>query len=168
MLKNIIPWKKKGNELKNYGEGDVFADFHRRMNELFDDFFEEKSAGFSLPSLWKNEDRWFKTPEVDVSENEKEIRVEADLPGLDEKDIRVNLDGGRLIIEGEKCEEKQDKKYHVSERRCGKFQRVIPLPEDQVDRDKIKAELKKGVLKITLPKIPGRESARKHIQITKG
>ncbi|MBN2143445.1 MAG: Hsp20/alpha crystallin family protein [Candidatus Aureabacteria bacterium] len=170
MLKNILPWKRKENQLKRYQDGDIFSDFHRRFNELFDQFFDETGKGFQMPSLWKEEDNWFQTPDIDVSENSCELKVEANLPGLDEKDIQVNLDGDRLIIKAEKCEEKEDKdsKYHLSERRCGKFQRVIPIREDVVDRDKIKAELKKGVLRITLPKLPGRETQTKKIAISAG
>jgi HSP20 family protein len=168
MLKHLLPWKNKKKELKSYKDGDIFSDFHRQFNALFDPFFDETRSGFGLPSLGKKENSWFQTPAVDFSENNKEIKVEANLPGLDEKDIKINLDGDRLIIEGEKSEEKEDKekKYFVAERRIGKFQRIIPVPEGRVDKDKLKAELKKGVLKITLPKIPGKEQSGKKIQIT--
>lgn len=170
MLKDIISWGKKKNEVKKYGRDDLFSDFHKRYNDLFDNFFDDYESDWSLPSLWKRESSWFKTPEVDLSENNKEIKVIADLPGLDEKDIKVNLDGDMLIIEASRCEEKEDKnkKYYISERRCGNFQRVIPIRKDIVDKDNIKASLKKGVLKVTLPKIPEKDTQTKKIEITKG
>ncbi len=168
MLKDIIPFRKKKNELKKHQESDLFSDFHKQFNNLFENFFNNHDESFGLPSIWKNEKSWSQTPEIDISENNKEIKVEANLPGLDENNIKVNLDGDKLIIEAEHCEEKEDKnkEYYVSERRFGKFQRVIPLREDIVDKDNIKASLKKGVLKVTLPKIPGKGTHTKKIEIT--
>lgn len=93
-------------------------------------------------------------PKVNVSENEKEIKVSAEIPGVDEKDIKVDLDESVLTIQGEKKdehEEEGDNWYRV-ERSSGSFQRVIPLPSD-VDGEKTKATFKKGVLTIKLPKI---------------
>lgn len=121
-----------------------------KMDNLFDDFFKD----FHELSPWSSE---FKNsnflPSIDVSENEKEIQINAELPGLTEKDIEVNLQDNVLILKGEKKqeEEKKDKNYHHIERRYGSFYRSIPINEE-VDTDKIKANFKNGVLNILIPK----------------
>jgi HSP20 family protein len=90
---------------------------------------------------------------VDVAEMEDEIKVSAELPGLDNEDIDVSLSDDVLTISGEKKEEKEEKgkNYYRSERSYGAFRRDIPLPS-QVDADKVDAVFQKGVLTITLPK----------------
>jgi HSP20 family protein len=128
-----------------------FGAFQREMNKLFDNFF----GGFEL-SPWAPVDRRLAaafTPYVDVSETDKEIRVSAELPGMDEKDIDVSLTRDTLTIKGEKKEEKEDKgkDYYKMERSYGSFTRSVPLPVE-VDTDKVHATFKKGVLEITLPK----------------
>jgi len=128
-----------------------FASFQREMNQLFDNFF----GGFSL-SPWAPLERGMAqtfTPRVDVSETDKEIKVSAELPGMEEKDIDVSLTRDALTIKGEKKEEKEEKgkDYYRMERSYGSFTRSIPLPIE-VDTDKVEATFKKGVLDITLPK----------------
>jgi HSP20 family protein len=105
-------------------------------------------------------------PQVDVNEDEKQIKVTAELPGMDEKDIDVALSGNSLTIKGEKQEETEDKgrNYYRSERRYGSFHRVIPLSAE-VDQDKAKADFKNGVLRITLPKTGEARKRRKKIDV---
>lgn len=114
----------------------------------------------------RRESSWSITPAVDISENEKEYEITAELPGLDEKDIEVALANGGLTIKGEKQEEKEEKKkdYYLHERHFGSFQRYFPLPED-VDGDKIEARFKKGVLIVTLPKKPEAQKQVKKIAV---
>src|ERR1041384_362722 len=105
-------------------------------------------------------------PEIDVKETDKEIRVTAELPGMEQKDIEVTFIDGGLTIKGEKREEQEEEKgdwYH-SERRWGAFERMIPLPAD-IDLNKAKAWFKKGVLKVTLPKSEQARSNRKTIPV---
>jgi HSP20 family protein len=121
------------------------------MNRLFDDFF----GGFSL-SPWAPLERGVPqvfTPRVDVSETDTEIKVSAELPGMEEKDIDVSLTRDTLTIKGEKKEESEEKgkDYYRMERSYGSFTRSIPLPVE-VNTDKVEATFKKGVLDITLPK----------------
>jgi HSP20 family protein len=101
-----------------------------------------------------------------VKETDAEYQVTAELPGLDEKDVKVELHGATLVLEGEKKEEHEEKKsgYVWSERRYGSFRRDIPLPEE-VDREKIKAAFKKGVLTVTLPKTPAARKTRRKIDV---
>ncbi|HTW87015.1 MAG TPA: Hsp20/alpha crystallin family protein [Candidatus Binataceae bacterium] len=88
-----------------------------------------------------------------MTEDAKGFTITAELPGLEEKNVDVNVSGDMLTIKGEKRYEKDesDKNRYMSERAYGSFQRSFALP-DGVDRDKIAANLSKGVLTITLPK----------------
>jgi len=105
-------------------------------------------------------------PSVDVHENDKEIVIEAELPGIEEKDIDVTMQNHVLTIKGEKKivtkEDKDD--YHMMERRYGSFQRSMRLP-DTVDEDNVAAKFDKGVLTVTLTKLPGEESKTRKIDI---
>ena len=90
-------------------------------------------------------------PSVDVTETDKEIEIAAELPGLEEKDVRINLSDNLLTIRGEKKAEKEqkDKNYRIVERSYGSFERTLELPEG-INAEAIKANISKGVLKVTL------------------
>jgi len=94
-------------------------------------------------------------PAVDVRETEAEYLMEVELPGLSEKDIEVKLDNSLLTISSKKEEKKEEKKngYLMRERRTASFCRSFVLPEE-VDREKIGAEFKNGVLQLSFPKVP--------------
>jgi HSP20 family protein len=106
-------------------------------------------------------------PTVDVSETEKEIIVSAEIPGVEAKNIDVNLDGSVLTIKGERKREREEKEesFHRIERSYGSFYRALQLTSE-VDGERIKATYKKGVLRITLPKTK-RETGKK-IEINAG
>jgi HSP20 family protein len=146
--------------------------FRTEMDRLFDRF----SSGFGFPSLrrtfWR-EPTWdyetsfeLASPKVDVTEDATAYKVSAELPGLVEKDIEISVVGGMLTLKGEKQQEKEEKnkEYWVSERTYGSFQRSFTLPEG-VDADKISAVFAKGVLTITLPKLPEMQKATKKIEV---
>jgi HSP20 family protein len=105
-------------------------------------------------------------PRVDVREDEKQLTIEAELPGLDEKDIKVSLQDGVLSISGEKSFEKKDERadYHVMERRYGSFRRALRIP-DAVDENAINAKFDKGVLTVTLPKRPEAVAKARQIEV---
>ena len=115
--------------------------------DIFDRFFED----FETPVGFREETEF--TPAFDVSETENELIVKAEVPGMDKKDINVNLSDGLLTITGEKHHEKKEEseKYHCFERRYGKFSRTMRLPSE-VETEKVDAMYKDGVLTITLPK----------------
>lgn len=115
-----------------------------------DDFIEKFFYGWPRFEL-AAETTW--APRVDVRESDKEIVVEAELPGVEQKDIKVNVANNVLTISGERRgEEKTEKKgYSRIERHYGKFERSFGLPET-VNADKVSAEFKNGVLTLTLPK----------------
>lgn len=145
-IKDIVPFGKK-NVPGRHEEDHPFAVLRREMDSLFDNFFRS----FDLEPFGGRE-RGF-SPKVDISENDKEINISAELPGMDEKDIDISLQDDVLSIKGEKKEEKEDKgkDYYRMERVYGSFIRTIPLPAE-VETDKIAARFRKGVLSITLPK----------------
>jgi HSP20 family protein len=101
-------------------------------------------------------------PAADISEDDHEFKITAELPGMSEKDIEVSINGDRLLIKGEKRQEREDKSEHryLSERSFGTFQRSFMLP-DGIDRSKISAAFSKGVLTLTLPKTPEAQKQQK-------
>jgi HSP20 family protein len=131
-----------------------FVSLQREVDRLFEDF----SRGF--PTLSGNSANAL-MPNMDVTETEKEIEITAELPGLEEKDVQVNVADNLLTIRGEKKAEKEekDKNYRLVERSYGSFERTLELPEG-VNADAIKADISKGVLKVTVPK-PAPAQAKK-------
>lgn len=101
---------------------------------------------------WRGSRKGF-TPTTDVVETDKAFEVTVDLPGMKPEELAIELKNGQLWINGEKKEEKEEKgkTYHRMERYYGSFQRVVPLPT-AVDEEKIAADYKQGVLRVTLPK----------------
>jgi HSP20 family protein len=123
-----------------------FGSLHREIDRLFEDFargFPTFRSG-EVPAL---------VPSMDVTETDKEIEITAELPGLEEKDVQVNLADNVLTIRGEKKAEKEEKEknYHMIERSYGSFSRSIELPAG-IDPNAVKATIDKGVLKVTVPK----------------
>jgi HSP20 family protein len=145
-IRNLVPSGKKGIPVKREEEN-PFALLRREMDSLFDNFFR----GFDIEPFESRIGSF--SPKVDVTENDKEIKISAELPGMDEKDIDVSLQNDMLTIKGEKHEEKEDKgkDYYRMERSYGSFSRTIPLPVE-VETEKVEAKFRKGVLSITLPK----------------
>ena len=123
-----------------------FMSLQREIDRLFDDF----SRGF--PSF-TDSGATALMPSMDVTETDKEIEISAELPGLEEKDVQVNVADNLLTIRGEKRAEKEqkDKNHRLVERSYGLFERTLELP-DGVNTDAIKASISKGVLKVTVPK----------------
>lgn len=119
----------------------------KEMDRLFERVFEP--AWRDMPTLGE----W--SPTVDVSEDKDTVTVKAELPGVEQKDIVVSLQDGKLMIKGEKRAEKEekDKHYHRVERSYGAFYRSIQLPS-AVEAGKVAATFKDGVVTITLPKAP--------------
>jgi HSP20 family protein len=96
-------------------------------------------------------------PAVEVSETNEAMLLTAELPGIEEKALKITIDNNVLTIAGEKEQERTDappaKNYFVSERFYGAFQRSFALPRT-VDMEHVKAEFDKGILRVTLPKLP--------------
>ena len=118
-----------------------------RINRLFDDSFFR--AGFSDNDLALS--AWH--PMVDIYDDNDHIVIKAELPGIDKKDITIDLKDGVLTLKGERNVENEEKEdnYYRRERSFGKFERAFTLPTG-LDPEKIKADYKDGVLKIEIPK----------------
>jgi HSP20 family protein len=164
-IKDLVT-KKRKEELpaKRFEDNSLFS-FQRDINRLFDNF----SRGFELTPFGESEGTLLPAfmPKVNVVEKDKEVYVLAELPGMDEKDVSVEVDEDTLTLKGEKKEQHEEKKnnWHRIEQSYGSFHRVIPLPV-RVDTTKAKANFKKGVLNVTLPKMEGEAHNRKTIEIT--
>jgi HSP20 family protein len=166
-ITDLVPWRRGEKQIpvKREAQEPVYQLKHR-LDHLFDDFFE--SFGLT-PFEPFNEAFGAFSPRVDVSETDKEIKVSAELPGLDENDIEVSLARNLLTISGEKQEEAEDKgkNFYRMERSYGSFRRTIPLMVE-VEADKIKAKFQKGVLTVTLPKTAEAQRQTRRIPIKTG
>jgi HSP20 family protein len=143
---------------------DPFHSFRSEMDRLFDTFMTGLPSVTSLRQGFPAAEGL--TPTLDVRENDKEIIVKADLPGIDEKDIHLTFHDGVLTLRGEKKSERSDERenYHLMERSYGSFQRAIRVPET-INEDNVEARFDKGVLTVTLPKRPEMVKAQKKIEI---
>lgn len=152
-------WRSLHDELDRMMSGFFGEGFGRFPSRLFD--YE------SLPRISQNGGAL--TPRIDVSETEQAIELQAELPGMEEKDVDVLVQDHVLTIRGEKKLEKEEKQknYHVVERQYGSFQRSFELP-DIVDEGKIAARFDKGVLCVTLPKSAKAQETTRKISIGKG
>jgi len=147
--------------LRRSEEINPFLTLHREMNRVFDDVLRSFDATpFGSGGLLNGAMAW---PHIEVSETDKELKVNAELPGLEEKDVEVELANGVLAIRGEKKTETEDNERLFSERYYGRFERRIPINE--VDQDKVAASFKNGVLTVTLPKSPDAQQNVKRIAI---
>jgi HSP20 family protein len=164
-VRELIPWNRRRDVAVRHGdESNPFLALHREVNRLFDDVFR----GFE-PSLFdfgRGLDRTMAWPNIEVSETGNEVKVTAELPGLDEKDVQVELSNGVLAIRGEKKTETEDKDRLFSERYYGRFERRIPV--DDVEEDKVNALFRNGVLTVTLPKTAQAQRQVKRIAINGG
>ncbi len=142
---------------------DPFASFRREMDRLFEDFFGGRTAwSFPFPTLTAGE----LLPEVDIVETDDAYKVVVELPGVDPKDVSIELRGDLLTIRGEKKaehEEKEENRFLV-ERRFGRFERTIRLPAE-IEPDKAEAMYDKGVLTIRLPKPETAQKPVKRIEV---
>jgi HSP20 family protein len=139
-LKSLIP---VGRDRGLTSAFNPFMSLQREVDQLLDDF----TRGW--PTVGANQ----LVPSTDVTENDKEIQITAELPGLEEKDVQINVADDVLTIKGEKKAEKEekDKNYRLVERSYGAFSRSIELPAG-IDSNSIKASIAKGVLTVVVPK----------------
>ena len=143
----------------------------REIDRLFENFnggFFSSSAqrGTSNLDPFRGFDLALASPAMDIAEKKGSYEISAELPGMDENNIELNLSDGMLTIAGEKTKERKEEEegYYVQERHYGSFRRSVRVPDD-VDVDKIGARFRKGVLKITLPRKPGAAKPRKKIEV---
>lgn len=140
-MKSLIPVNQDRSLLRR--DLSPFTALQQEIDRLFDGFTRNFTGGVPQALV----------PNMDVSETDKEIEITAELPGLEEKDVQLNVADNLLTIRGEKknMREEKDKDYRLVERSYGSFSRTIELPAG-VNADAIKATISKGVLKVTVPK----------------
>lgn len=133
----------------------MFAEIESEMDRMFGRRFPFmqplRRMGAAMGQGW--------SPSTDVFEKDGALVVKAELPGVDKGDISVTVEGGSLVIKGERKseEEVEEDNYYRMERFSGSFYRSVPLPEG-VDEDQISADYKDGVLEVKIPKPTGEET----------
>jgi len=163
-VRDLIPWTRNSERDRNLPAAQDAATsplftLHREMNRLFDDVFR----GFDPPTLRGGGAAW---PQIEVEDRDREYRVSAELPGLDEKDVEVLFEDGVLTLRGEKHAELDDPTRAFSERIYGRFERRLALGD--IEQDRIQAKFRNGVLTVTAPKSEQSPSRVKRIPINPG
>ena len=140
-MKSLIPVGRDSSLART--DTNPLTMLQQEVDRLFDGFSRSLS-GFSPRTLM---------PSIDLAETDKEIELTAELPGMEEKDVQLNVVDNHLTIRGEKKNQREEKEkdYHLVERHYGSFTRTVELPPG-VNPDSIKAVMSKGVLKVTVPK----------------
>lgn len=158
-FRDLIPWSRNQELVPSRDSVDPFLTLHREMNRLFDDVFRG-FGGTNLSPLMEGRFGW---PKVELSETDKALTVSAELPGLTEKDVQVEIANGVLTIRGEKKAEHSGEGKYFTERYYGAFERQIPL--EGVEEDKAEASFRNGVLTLSLPKSEKAREGVKRIPI---
>lgn len=157
-----LPVKRR--DTQEYAANHPLLSLHNEIDRIFDATLRD--FGMQRWPLRETEGPSLFKPKVDIAGSDKEYSITAELPGIEEKDITLELQGDALVIKAEKRQEtkKEDKGYYRVERSYGSFQRVLAVPED-ADTEQIKAKYDKGVLHVTLPRKETVESSAKRIAI---
>jgi len=140
-----------------------FAELHKQMDELFDDW-----ARSVRPPVATRREAGLLRPTIDVSETDEAFKVIAELPGVEEQDVDVTVSDDRLTIKAEKRKESEEKgeHFHRVERSYGTFERSMSLPRG-VDTDNVNAQMKNGMLTVTIPKTPSMKEHTRKIEVKK-
>jgi HSP20 family protein len=140
----LIPWRNKARA----ASAGALTDLRHEIDRMFENFSRDPWGSLGE---FTNTKGWF--PAIDLAENDQEVIVRAEVPGVDPNDLDVSVTGNRLTISGEKKEstERKDKDFYHSETRYGSFSRSVELPSE-VDAEQVSAEHANGVLTISLKK----------------
>jgi HSP20 family protein len=162
-IRDLIPWNRRETEIAPATrDKHPIIRLQREMNRVFDSFWNRFER-----SLGELDGRFgWGAPRADVVETDKAVEVSVELPGLDAKDVEVSLTDDVLTIKGEKKAEREESNrgIYLSERTYGSFYRTIALPPG-VATDEAKAEFKRGVLTISLPKTAEAQAKVKKIPV---
>ncbi len=158
MLHTLVPWRRAQPE--RVARLDLYDEFDRVLEGFL--------QGFGLPAAGPAAARVF-APRMDVSETDTAYRIDAELPGLEEKDSAVTLENGVLSIAGERKHEQESQEekrgFHHKESFRGSFQRSLRLP-DEIDEKGITASYKNGVLCVVIPKLPQARPETRTIRVS--
>lgn len=161
-IRDLAPWWGSREAEGRQDDGNPLVRMHQDMDLMFERLFKDIDLG----PRWgiTAEDRL--VPDMDVVETDKGLEVTLDLPGLDEKELDVNLTDGVLAIKGEMETEKEEKgkEYIRTERRHGAYYRAFRLPIE-VDESRVTAQFAKGVLTVHLPKTESAKKTAKKIEV---
>lgn len=134
------------------------------VSDTLDRFFMDRLRGDEEPGFLS----MFQPggPAVEVVDEDDEVRVTADLPGVDKDDFKVEVVGDRLTLRGEKKSDREERRgdYYYSERSYGSFSRTVRLPAE-IDPDKAEAKFKNGELVVRLPKTEAAKARRVKVQV---
>jgi HSP20 family protein len=150
----LTPWRSGSLTRNPFGGGGSLFDLHRQVNRLFDDLLESPSGSIRTPALAAG--GW---PQLEIDQHDDQIRVVAELPGVDEKDVELTIEDGVLSLSGEKRSERKDEDGY-SERSYGRFERRIALPSN-IDEDQCQADFRNGVLTVTIPRAAEKARGRR-------
>lgn len=164
----FVPVQHSGTGEQGYPLYNPATQLHREIDRIFNNVFRGfglSPFGFEKPLLPLMAEGILK-PTLDLSATGKEYTITVEIPGVDEKDVKVDISDDTLTIRGEKKQKKEEKEknYYRIERSYGSFQRVLSLPED-ANQDGVTAKFKKGVLTVTIPKKALPESDVKRIEV---
>jgi HSP20 family protein len=163
-MKSLMPFGRSPAPTRSSGEDDPFSLMRREMDRLIESF----SRDWPVPAATRG---GFLSPKVDVAETDKGLEISAELPGIDQKDIALDLADGVLTIKAEHKVEKEQKDekrhYHLVERSHGSYLRRFAIPFEP-EADKVSASFEKGVLHITVPRSKSAEKQVKKIKINGG
>lgn len=161
-VRDLMPWSRSDRErnaVTRSGSMSPFLSLHQEMDRLFDDMFQ----GLDDSRAWGNRPGW---PSMDVEESDREYRVTAELPGMEERDLEVLLQDGVLTLRGEK-KVNESRNPTFSECFYGRFERQLALGRD-IEDGKVSATFRNGVLTVTIPKSAQAIEATRRIPIDTG
>jgi len=143
---------------RGLGTFEPLFDLHREMNRLFDDAFRGSATGGSGGGGQQG----IVAPRLDVREDEQELCITADMPGVDPANIDLRIEGDMLTMSGERQDrqERQQQNFHVMERSYGRFQRSLQLPFSP-DPGQVSARFENGVLEMHVPKQGAQERSHR-------
>lgn len=158
-----MPVHREDDRATGYGAAIPVLQLHRDIDRLFDQAFRSfglgwpTSTGVEMAPAWQGLLR----PAVDIRETDKQYVISLEVPGVEEKDLDVTLDGDLLVVRGEKRHEQEHRsdQYHRVERSYGAFQRVLNLPDD-ANPEAIHAGFKQGVLTLSIDKRQGQAAPK--------
>ena len=162
-VRDLVPWSRSDRErIPATGAESLgpMVSLHHEMNRLFDDVFRTLDSSRSAG----NRGVW---PSMDLEESDKEYRLTAEIPGMEERDVEVLYQDGVLTVRGEKKLEKEAQDHSVRERFYGRFERRVAL-DREVDEEAIDAVIRNGLLTVTIPKSAKASQQTKRIPIKTG
>lgn len=165
MVWNPLMPSNRGTDVGRSRDDDPFALMRREMDRVFDDFMH----GLGTPAV--SLPQGVLSPRVNVRENEKGLEITAELPGVDQKDIELDLSEGILTLKAEHKQQKEevgeDERYHVVERAYGTYMRRFAIPFE-ADQDKVEARFDNGVLNVSVPRSAEAERCTRKIEVRSG